>query len=622
MYTVLVLVPALVLGGLLFSQLLSSHTTQLEQLPRDVRDSAVGLRAGIESRVRDLIAREDVRQFYHYNQDYWERGTVVGPGGRSTLTPISSELALQDRPPGVLAWFSWNLSLGEGQEPLLLRGGPQIPAGLTPQEEADLFSEGVERGLEQATFVREVLMWRESQKPLDGLSTEFQRGEGSLGEPFPIELLALNLGARRDPACLDADIGLLQDSIGELETLRVHTGPLQLEGLRDKQGRLRLVAMRRVYIEPLPALISIPACFEDMGHETVLVQGFELDTEWFLRDLPQAQARSSLRPTMHLLRHGDERGDESAGLVVSRFNLFEELDVSLENDDDLDLAWLEVAFPSSELRRRLRTQLASLLGVGVVMIISLVVGVRLLRSSVQDSQERARRTENFVAAVTHELRTPLASVKMYTEMLQEGWVSDEQKRADYMERIAKETNRLDTLVDGLLESRRLADMEAAPQAGDLNDAVRAALPELQLNDGAEATDIAFELQEGLPSVLLETAAVRCILVNLVENARKYAPVEEGTQPLLVRTGLDRRGRVLLEVADRGPGIPSTERRRIFDAFYRVGDEATRRTQGTGLGLHLVQMHVDAIRARIRVHPRQGGGTLFRVTLRNQRVQRS
>ena len=616
LYTVLVLVPALVLGGLFLKLLLKSHSNQLEQLPREVRDSAARLRSGIESRLRDLIAREDAREFYHYHQDYWEKGTILGAEGRPTLAPITSDLALKLRPPGVLAWFSWNLSQEGEQEPLLLRGRPEVPHGLTSEQEVDLWSGEATRGLKQQDFVREVLMWRESQQPFEAPSDEFQRGETSVGEPFPIELLALNLGSRRDPACLNADIGLLRRSIGDLQTLRVHTGPLRLEGRRDKQGQLRLIAIRKVYVEPLPALIPIPTCFEELGRDTVLVQGFELDSEWFLHDLPQAEALRILGPSIKMFGPNDEWDPQSADLVTSRFNLFEELDVALDDDQDFEKAWVEVAFPSSELRERLRSTLASLLGVGTVMIISLVVGVRLLRSSVQNSQERARRTENFVAAVTHELRTPLASVKLYSEMLRDGWAGDEQKRADYLQRIVRETNRLDTLVDGLLESRRLADMEAAPEPGFLNDAVRAAMPELQMTDGTEATDITFHLQEDLPTVLLEEGAVRGILVNLVENARKYAPVDEGAAPLEVRTSLDRRGRVLLEVADRGPGIPSGERSRIFDAFYRLGDESTRTTHGTGLGLHLVQMHVDAIRARIRVSTRKGGGSVFQVTLRN------
>ena len=121
-----------------------------------------------------------------------------------------------------------------------------------------------------------------------------------------------------------------------------------------------------------------------------------------------------------------------------------------------------------------------------------------------------------------------------------------------------------------------------------------------------------------------------ILTNLVENARKYAspgasgpqgtpPERTGSGPagdpgILVRTRLDQRSRAVLEVLDRGPGIAEADRGRIFEAFRRLGDEATRKTKGTGLGLHLVALQAKAMGARISVHPRNGGGSIFRVTL--------
>ena len=105
-----------------------------------------------------------------------------------------------------------------------------------------------------------------------------------------------------------------------------------------------------------------------------------------------------------------------------------------------------------------------------------------------------------------------------------------------------------------------------------------------------------------------------ILSNLVENARKYAPVEPGEEPILIRTRYDGE-HVLLEVADRGPGVPHTERDKIFQAFYRVGSEATRTTTGTGLGLHLVSLHAQVARAPVSVHTRSGGGSIFRVAYR-------
>jgi two-component system sensor histidine kinase KdpD len=117
--------------------------------------------------------------------------------------------------------------------------------------------------------------------------------------------------------------------------------------------------------------------------------------------------------------------------------------------------------------------------------------------------------------------------------------------------------------------------------------------------------------------MLNHDAVRSIVINLVENARKYAPVEAAradTDPIRVVTRLEGQ-RVLLEVLDRGPGVPAEEREQIFQAFYRVGNEATRTARGTGLGLHLVALHAHSIGGHAEVLPRPGGGSIFRVSFR-------
>ena len=108
-----------------------------------------------------------------------------------------------------------------------------------------------------------------------------------------------------------------------------------------------------------------------------------------------------------------------------------------------------------------------------------------------------------------------------------------------------------------------------------------------------------------------------ILVNLLENARKYAPYDParpGSEPIRVVTRRSDEG-VRLQVLDRGPGIPASERGRVFEAFYRVGNEATRTSRGTGLGLHLVRLQAESIGARVRVDDRPGGGAAFRVDFR-------
>jgi len=169
----------------------------------------------------------------------------------------------------------------------------------------------------------------------------------------------------------------------------------------------------------------------------------------------------------------------------------------------------------------------------------------------------------------------------------------------------------------VLQKRRLGVGSPRPEAGDVSAEVSEMVPDLMLTAGTLGDDLEFQLEEGLPHVLLLPEALRAVVQNLVENARKYAAPGTEDERILVRTG--RLGDdVVLEVSDRGPGIPEEERRRIFDAFYRIGDERTRTRPGTGLGLHIVQLQVQAMRARIAAVGRDGGGTTFRLTFRRAR----
>jgi len=214
--------------------------------------------------------------------------------------------------------------------------------------------------------------------------------------------------------------------------------------------------------------------------------------------------------------------------------------------------------------------------------------------------------------VTHELRTPVSTIRLHGEMLLDGWAADEDKRQEYYKRIVRETKRLSTLVENVLEKGRLKEKVTEPQLSDLNAEVRRIERDLASGDGRD--DLAFDLAPRLPEIWLTPDGVAGILSNLVENARKYAPVPDDGEPILVRTRWDGE-RALLEVADRGPGVPPEEHENIFQAFYRVGSEATRTTTGTGLGLHLVQLHADVSGAKVSVLDRKGGGSIFRIAYR-------
>jgi signal transduction histidine kinase len=237
---------------------------------------------------------------------------------------------------------------------------------------------------------------------------------------------------------------------------------------------------------------------------------------------------------------------------------------------------------------------------------------------IQRQQRRAERIGNFVAAVTHEFRTPLSTIALHAEMLLDGWAEDPDQRREYHRRIANETSRLSRLVERILEQSQLTRGRAQapptePHLDDLSRVVEELRPSIEAGAPAGPLDVAFELADDLPPVRLTNEALESIVTNLVENARKYAPVGPGGEPILVRTLRGPDG-VRLEVLDRGPGIPESERRRVFEAFYRLGNETTRTTTGTGLGLHLVELQAKSLGGRVEATDRPGGGSCMRVVL--------
>jgi signal transduction histidine kinase len=368
-----------------------------------------------------------------------------------------------------------------------------------------------------------------------------------------------------------------------------------------------------VTVDPNHRLWDVRTCLDSMGRGATLVQGFFIDPAWYFDELPLGTAQAVLDPDMVFLPPSHPRSGAQEELVASVIRPVELLRCETYGDGDLDFGRMAVALNTSEVEARLARQRWRYMGVTAMLLVSLATGLWLLLRSVRRDLEQAQRTENFVAAVTHELRTPLSAIKLYGEMLMDGWVKDKDKQEEYYRRIVRETGRLETMVERVLEKGRVTSDEAPPQPGDLTRAARLVRPTLeQLGDGR--ADLEFDLADGLPEVLLIPDGVRSVLTNLVENARKYAPVVNGAEPIEVRSRL-LRGKVVLEVSDRGSGIPPSDRRRIFDAFYRVGNEATRTSHGTGLGLHLVALQMRAMRGRIQVLDREGGGTTFRLTFR-------
>ena len=246
-----------------------------------------------------------------------------------------------------------------------------------------------------------------------------------------------------------------------------------------------------------------------------------------------------------------------------------------------------------------------------LLLLSLVAGgFVLFRAARRERLDSLRKTD-FVSNVSHELRTPLTSIRMFSELLAEDRITDPERRRRALGTIAAESARLSRLVEGVLDfsrleqNRRKYDLRPL-DLGELLSDIQQATADGPTRHSSFVTPHC----ERIPAVLADRDAVRQIVLNLLDNAAKYAP---GALPeVSVRAAGN--GVVSLAVADRGPGIPPRAAKRIFDRFYRVDDATTRETGGNGLGLSIARRLARGMGGDLVYRPREGGGSVFELTL--------
>jgi two-component system phosphate regulon sensor histidine kinase PhoR len=244
------------------------------------------------------------------------------------------------------------------------------------------------------------------------------------------------------------------------------------------------------------------------------------------------------------------------------------------------------------------------------LLVGAVVLVRMWRREVR----LARLKADFVSNLSHELKTPLTSISLFTEMLQEGKLESEEDKAEGLAVLAQESQRLQRIVARMIEVAR-REARGTPYdrvAGDLTQPVREAAQRFRRIVTEPGLDLVVQIPPDPLPVLLDSAAMDDAVTNLLSNAWKYKRGDRARIELSVR----RRGRkAVIGVVDDGIGIPRSERKRIFEMFYRAENYLTRDVAGTGLGLALVRSIVRAHRGRIRVESGPGGvGTAFTITL--------
>jgi two-component system sensor histidine kinase KdpD len=219
---------------------------------------------------------------------------------------------------------------------------------------------------------------------------------------------------------------------------------------------------------------------------------------------------------------------------------------------------------------------------------------------------------SLLSAMSHDLRTPLASITGAASTLRSQ--SDRlppETRHELLESISDEADRLSRLVGNLLDMTRFESggVELRRDLYPLEEIVGTVLQRMepQLEGRAVSTDLA----ENLPMVFVDDVLLGQVLWNLLENAAKYTPPGS---PLELAAFEDTNA-VIIEVRDRGPGIPPGEEERIFEKFYRgQSGKVSKNVRGAGLGLPICRAIVEAHRGTIQALPREGGGTIFRISL--------
>jgi len=284
------------------------------------------------------------------------------------------------------------------------------------------------------------------------------------------------------------------------------------------------------------------------------------------------------------------------------------------------VGWIYVIWRNLELSKKV-VQNTWLMVAGVSSLVTIIVVLVLFAVFLAREIREVRRQTSFLDSVTHELRSPLASLRLCLETLARPDL-DPARAAELRTMMLEDVERLQAFVDDILEASRVGYGDAVRAVGDvpLGAVVQRAVQTAAARHRMDPSVVNVAVPEGIV-VRADEMALEIVLRNLLDNAIKYA---EGTPEVAVRAVPDGERFVRITVEDHGIGIARPDLRRIFERFYRVPEEAVRARRGTGLGLFVVQSLVHAMGGRIRVEsdgPNEGTRVHLRLARSSDRSAR-
>jgi signal transduction histidine kinase len=605
------------------------------------------VRAAIDESLEELREREDSRPFYLYNR-YYSPPDVLALSDPVAISPLAGE----PLDPRIVGYFQID---PEGALQTPYRASSEDP----PSARADRVTELVR---ERADF-----LWRSTQSGASlALTPELRERPDEEREQAIRDREATARVARREPAREPSNANLepegpLTVSLNQWgvdvynDLSRAQQGDPEANVRVQERGRAAPITNRRNVLvqtvptqhapenahasppptppvrprarrpqlepEPLPAPVLLPVVsrtatevdyspmtFDEAGgllvmhrvvsHEgTSVVQGVVLDEAAIVGDwIPELVARHAIDEVPEVTRDPARRCvlRAPASTVVA----------------GVDFCFAGAGLRAIEAGHTIDRRLEGFL----LAMLFLAVGgaVFAILRSIRRSEQLSRQKSAFVSAVSHELRTPLTTIRMHAEMLREGLVSDA-KKARFHDDLVNESVRLSRLVENVLELSRLEEgrrplrLRKSDLAGFVGETVAAQRSFLEGKG--------FEIRGPAPDRVAELAfdgqAIEQIVVNLLDNAAKYAA--EGEPSIEVDVVTDAND-AIITVRDRGPGIPASDREKVFARFHRVERADTAHKPGTGIGLALVRDLARAHGGDAEIREREGGGTEVRIAI--------
>ena len=251
-------------------------------------------------------------------------------------------------------------------------------------------------------------------------------------------------------------------------------------------------------------------------------------------------------------------------------------------------------------------------GATVLVLIVLLGGVALIIRATDREARLAQAKSNFVSNVSHELKTPLSLLSLFSEILELGRVNSEEKKTEYYRIMRHESLRLNKMIDNILDFSKI---EAGKKTynfahNDMAVVIENVLSSYRYQIVNSGFDVQTKLQPDLPPVLIDRDAMAQAISNLVDNAIKYSGEVKQLSIKTETLGSD----LSIEIADQGIGIPRAEQAKVFEKFYRVGNGLVHDVKGSGLGLSLVKHIIEAHKGTISVDSDAGKGSRFTILL--------